>query len=170
MGILVHADKCTGCRCCELACYFARTDTFNPKKARIDVVSLDYIGFSNPVVCLLCKQPRCVEVCPVGALSQTEEGVIQVDEAACDGCKICVDECIVGAINFDEAAGLPLICDLCGGKPACIEWCPSGALTPSSVKKRKRRKALSYTLSKAKPFINKWKIPENALDWYQKYT
>ena len=170
MGISVDAEKCTGCTSCELACYFARTHAFNPKKSRIKVVPLDYLGFSNPVVCLLCKKPRCVEVCPTGALSQTEAGTIHVDEEKCDGCRICVGECIVGAINFDEERGLPLICDLCGGNPMCVEWCPTGALTFNNGKKDKRKKELAYTLAKAKPFLKKWGIPETALNWYEKFV
>jgi len=170
MGISVTAEKCTGCIICELVCYFARANVFNPKKSRIKVVPLDYLGFSNPVVCLLCKKPRCVEVCPTGALSQTEGGIIRLDEEKCDGCHICVDECIVGAINFDEETGLPLICDLCGGKPMCVEWCPSGALTLNSSKKSKGKKEMAYTVTKAKPLLKKWGIPEEALDWYKKFT
>ena len=170
MGISVDASKCTGCRSCELACYFTRAGVFNPDKARIKVVNLDYLGFSNPVICLRCKQPRCVEVCPAGALSRTETGVILVDEAKCDGCQLCVDECIVGAINFDEDRRLPLICDLCGGKPVCVEWCEFGALSLNSDKGKQGKKELSYTITKAKPFLKKVGIPESALDWYKRFT
>lgn len=170
MAISVDAGKCTGCNNCELVCSFVRDHAFNPKKARIKVIPLDYLGFSNPVLCLLCKKPRCVEVCPTKALSQTKDGGIHVDEAKCDGCRICVDECIVGAINFDEESGLPLICDLCGGKPMCVEWCYSGALTTNSGKRHKGKKELANTVTKAKPFLRKWGIPEEALDWYKKFT
>ncbi len=170
MGISVDAKKCTGCRNCELVCYFARSKVFNPRKARIKVVSLAHIGFNSPVVCLLCKRPRCVEVCPTAALSRTETGIIVVDEEKCDGCRICVDECIVGAISFDEEAGLPLICDLCDGKPVCIDWCPTGALALNSGKRSKGKKELSYTLTKVKPLLAKWGIPETALDWHKRFT
>ena len=169
IGISVDAEKCTGCNSCELACYFVRANAFNHKRSRIKVVHLDYLGFFNPVTCILCRKPRCVEVCPTGALSQTGVGTIHVDEEKCDGCRICVDECIVGAINFDEEKGLPLICDLCGGKPVCVEWCPTGALTFSSSKKTKGKKEVKYTVTKAGPFLKKWGIPEAALDWYKKF-
>jgi Fe-S-cluster-containing dehydrogenase component len=170
MRVLVNAEKCTGCNSCELACSFSKAQKFNPKKARIKVVTLDYLGFSNPVVCLLCKKPKCVEACPKGALSQTETGTIHVSEDKCDGCQICVDECIVGHINFDEENGIPLICDLCGGKPMCVEWCPRGALIFENGKKSRGRKGLMVTLKKAKPFLREWGIPENELDWYKKFT
>lgn len=170
MKLMVKPEKCTGCNSCELACYFARAHIFNPKKARIKAVPLDYLGFSNPVVCLLCKKPKCVDECPTGALRQTETGTIHVAEEKCDGCRICVEACIVGAINFDEETGFPLICDLCGGKPACVEWCPSGAIMFKNGKKSKGRKDLMITIKKAKRYLNKWGIPESELDWYRKFT
>ena len=102
MRIAVAAEKCTGCRSCELICQFSRSQVFNPSLTRIKIIAFDYLGFSNPVLCIQCKRPRCVEVCPTGALSKTEAGTISVDEEKCSGCRLCVDECIVGAINFDE--------------------------------------------------------------------
>lgn len=169
MGILTDARKCTACRRCELACYFGRSKVFNPRKARIKVVSLDCIGFNNPVVCLLCKKLRCVEACPTGVLSIADNGVVLVDEDRCDGCRVCVEECIIGAINFDEEQGQPLICDLCNGKPVCIEWCPAGALTLNNRKRSKGEKELSYTIMKVKPLLAEWVILEQALDWYKKF-
>ena len=147
---------------------------FEPKNACVKVVSLDYWGFSNPVVCIQCKKPVCVEVCPTQALSQTELGIIQVAEGKCDGCGICVDECPIGAINWHEERGLPMICDLCGGKPVCVEWCPIDALTfnNSSVKriKGKGKKELSYSIAKGKRSLSKLKIPKNVFDWYEKFV
>ena len=170
MRISINPEKCTGCNSCELVCSFAKTHTFNPKKARIKVVPLDYLGFSNPILCLQCKKPKCVEMCPTGALRKTETGAIRVDEEKCDGCQICVDECIMGAINFDDDKGFPMICDLCGGKPMCVEWCPSGALMFTNDKKNRGRKDLMITIKKAKPFLKKWGIPESELDWYKNFT
>jgi Fe-S-cluster-containing hydrogenase component 2 len=169
MGIIVDPGKCTGCKSCELICYFNRSQFFNPKKARIKVVDLDYLGFSNPVLCLHCKRPRCVEVCPTGALSQTDDETIAVDEVKCNGCRICVDECVIGAINFDEHRGLPLICDLCGGNPICVKWCHSGALRVNLGKRTKGKKKLRFTIIRAKPFLKKWGIREDVLEWYKKF-
>lgn len=169
MKIVIDSGKCTGCKCCELICYFTRFQTFNPKKACIKVVDLDYLGFSNPVLCIQCKKPRCVYICPKKALNQTEDGIIIVDETKCDGCRICIDECIIGAINFDKDRGVPLICNFCGGDPMCVKWCHSGTLRLSSDRRTRGKKELSYTIKKAKPFLRKWGIPEDSLDWYKKF-
>ena len=170
MKILVDAEKCTGCNSCELICFFRRAKVFNPEKSRIKVVHLDYLGFSNPVVCTLCQKPKCVEVCPTDALSQKENGTIRVDREKCNGCRLCVSECIIGAINFDEERELPLTCDLSGGKPECVEWCPTGALTCSRRKKEIRGKEMSYSISKTKSFLKKCGIPEVELEWYKKFS
>ena len=173
MRISVTAEKCTACRICELACSYTKLQVFKPKTACIKVVNLDYWGFSNPVLCIQCKKPVCVEVCPKQALSQTERGTIAVDEENCDGCGICVDECPIGAINWHEERGLPMICDLCGGKPVCVEWCPIGALTFSnnSAKRVKGRgkKELKYSIEKGKRSLSKLKIPEHVFNWYEKF-
>ncbi len=173
MRISVNADKCTGCRICELACSHTKLQTFNHKNARIKVVDLDYWGFSNPVVCIQCPKPACVEVCPTQALSQTGEGIILLDEGKCDGCGICVDECPIGAINWHDEQALPMICDLCGGKPVCVEWCSFGALTFNSRNEKrikgKGKKELNYSIAKGKRSLSKLNIPENVSGWYEKF-
>ena len=173
MGISVTAEKCTGCRICELACSHTKLKAFAPKNACIKVVNLDYWGFSNPVVCIQCKKPVCVEVCPTKALSQTELRTIQVDKGKCDRCGMCMEECPIGAINWNEERGLPMICDLCDGKPVCVEWCPIEALTfkNSSIKRTrgKGKKELSYSIAKGKRSLSKLNIPKNVFDWYEKF-
>ena len=170
MRILVDIEKCTGCKSCELICYFTRAQSVNPGLSRIKVVSLEDVGISNPVVCIQCKRPRCVEVCPTEALSKTPAGTIALDIDKCSGCKICVTECIIGAINFDEEKGLPLICDLCGDTPQCVAWCPTEALSLNNDSKDLRKKAVSYTLTRVKPILNKRGIPASALEWYKQFA
>ena len=172
MKISVVAEKCTGCRICELVCSNIKVQVFNPKAACIKIVDLDYWSFSSPVVCIQCKNPRCVEICPTKALSQMELGTILVDKEKCTGCGDCVQECPVGAINFYE--GLPMICDLCGGSPSCVEWCPSGAivLNSGSVPRAKGRgkKELSQAIQKGKRSLDKLNIPEYVSDWYDQFV
>lgn len=173
MKISVTAEKCTGCRICELACSHTKLQTYDPKSACIKVVNLDYWGFSDPVLCIQCPKPACVEACPTQALSQTEEGIILLDAGKCDGCGDCVPACPIGAINWREDQGLPMICDLCGGEPVCVEWCPNDVLSfnNNSVKKIKGRgkKELKYSIGRGKRTLSKLKVSKNVFDWYEKF-
>ena len=168
-NLQVQAEKCTGCNCCEMACYFEKAGAFNPTRSRIKVVHFEYFGISVPVLCIQCKKPKCVEVCPVGALDKTGEGIIEMDPVKCTGCGLCVEACVIGAINFDEEKKQPLICDFCGGNPACVRWCPSGALTFRRVG-ADGGKHISYSIKKIKPLMKKYGIDEDALEWYEQFT
>lgn len=174
MKILVDAEKCTGCRICELVCSQSKLQDFNPKMACIKVINLDYWGFSNPVLCIQCKKPACVEACPTDALTQLENGVIRLDKTKCDACGLCVDACPIGAINWDNVQAKPMICDQCGGSPLCVEWCPSGVLTtnssPAERKRPRGRKELKVSIAKGKRSLAKLNIPKEVFAWYDKFV
>lgn len=165
--IAVDATKCTGCRCCEFICSFTKSGAFNPKKSRVKVNVLDYVGFSDPVLCLHCSNPACVEACPNGALRKAGGSII-VSTARCDSCGLCVDNCVTGAIRLAPQTGEPLICDLCGGTPQCVEWCPTGALTTAELG-RSGPEGVDDTISKAERVLRERGIPETALDWYRQF-
>lgn len=173
MRIAVDADKCTACRICELVCSHTKLQTFNSKSACIKICNLDYWGFSNPVLCKQCKDPVCVEVCSMQALSQTEAGTILVAQGKCNGCGTCADVCPFEAIKWHDERGLLMICDLCGGKPVCVEWCPTGALTFSNTyvkaSKGKGKRELRYSVRIGKRYLNKLNIPSDVLNWYEKF-
>jgi carbon-monoxide dehydrogenase iron sulfur subunit len=170
MKVIADIEKCTGCNCCELICHFNKSHIFSPEKSRIKVVHFDYLGISNPVLCIQCNDPRCVEGCPSQALIKQENGMIKLIEDRCTGCRNCVTECIIGAINFDKEEKLPLICDACDGDPACVKWCPSGALRIIQTATERKSKEVAYTISRSKALLKKAEIPEKNLDWYRKFA
>jgi carbon-monoxide dehydrogenase iron sulfur subunit len=124
--LFIEAEKCTGCRMCELACSSAREGVFNPLHSRIRIVTESLEGWSSPSVCLQCEDAMCMAVCPVGAIGRGEtphgDFLITVDKERCTGCQRCVAACPFGAIEFFKDFG-PLKCDLCGGSPACVNFC-----------------------------------------------
>lgn len=126
--IRVDAEKCSGCRSCEMICSFKHEGKFSPTLSRIRVIKEDKHGFDYPILCHQCDPCAAVAACPVGALSKTELGITQLNKDACVGCGYCKDACTFEALELDEFSR-PLICDLCGGEPICVRRCPTNAIT-----------------------------------------
>jgi len=125
--VAADLEKCTGCGVCELVCALKREKVYNPQRSRIKVLRLNQI-LNMPVACRLCENPPCVAACPLDCLTQSESGVIIVDEDKCDGCGWCIKACPYGAVVFNPKKKTAMICDLCDGDPQCVEWCPEEAL------------------------------------------
>lgn len=124
----VDAEKCSGCRSCEMICSFKHEGKFSPTLSRIRVIKEDKHGFDYPILCRQCDPCAAVAACPVGALTKTALGITQLNKDACVGCTSCKDACSFGALELDEISR-PLICDLCGGEPICVRRCPTNAIT-----------------------------------------
>jgi carbon-monoxide dehydrogenase iron sulfur subunit len=139
--LVITPERCIGCRTCELICSFTKIQEFNPKTSRVCVFSYDEAAISVPMMCMQCEEPSCMVVCPLSAISKTEQGVL-IDEKKCIGCKMCVSACPLGNITFSTVERKIVKCNLCDGKPQCAEFCPSGAIsfmetTPGNLNRKK---------------------------------
>ncbi len=78
---------------------------------------------------MLCKKPKCIEVCESKAL-HLENGIVALDENKCTGCWSCIEVCPFKSIFKNELLGVAVKCDLCKGKEelACVASCPTAAL------------------------------------------
>jgi Fe-S-cluster-containing hydrogenase component 2 len=154
----VDAQKCTGCRICELVCSQAKEGAFNPKRSRIRVVKMERFFVDLPSTCRQCADAACEDACPARAVTKQPSGAMRVDEAACTGCGACAEACPFGAIAVGRATGKATVCDLCEGDPACVRWCPTEALTfrrPTDP----GAKPSKASVPAARSLLMKWGIP-----------
>jgi Fe-S-cluster-containing dehydrogenase component len=90
-------------------------------------------AFFVPKLCNQCGNPACVQVCPVGATYQTNDGVVLVDRKWCIGCGYCIMACPYGVRFFHPVHKVAEKCNFCyhritkGMKPACEQACAFGA-------------------------------------------
>jgi carbon-monoxide dehydrogenase iron sulfur subunit len=134
--IIVHQEKCTACRECELACSFSHEGVFNPALSRIRVNDFYEEQFYLPMTCVHCADAPCATVCPTVAIQKEPDGQILVHDARCIGCKMCLLACPFGVMGFQPHTGVAQNCDLCrnvADGPQCVAYCVPQALEYADV-------------------------------------
>ena len=100
-----------------------------PVFARIRVEEKDNITYA--VSCRHCKDPICVKSCISGALSKDEMGTVVIDHDRCVGCLTCILVCPYGAVSVGEGGVVQkfeLCLKNSCGEPACVKGCPNRAI------------------------------------------
>lgn len=95
---------------------------------RIHVEGDDKISYG--VNCRHCTDPLCIKSCIAGALSK-KDGLVCVDQSKCVGCLTCVLVCPYGALSPAESGVMQkceLCLTNSSGSPACVQGCPNNAL------------------------------------------
>ncbi len=125
----INAEKCTGCRKCEMVCSIFHTGTSDPNRSRIKVTKWENIGLYLPVSCHNCEKPFCIEVCPAKACHRDlQTNKVVIDKTKCIGCKTCILACPFGVPLFDKIERVTIKCDFCDGDPQCVACCEAGAI------------------------------------------
>ena len=117
-------------------------DGFIDDKIRDEEVEPEDIAkaFFVPKLCNQCENPACVQVCPVGATYQTDDGIVLIDREWCIGCGYCVMACPYGVRFFHPEKKVADKCNFCyhrisnGMDPACVENCAFGARRIANLK------------------------------------
>ncbi len=137
--LLIDSDRCLRCFACEIAC--KQENNLPPGPRWNSVVTVgprlvegqlhqDFVF----ATCLQCDDPLCLTVCPAGAVSKREDGLVLIDEAECLGCGLCVLACPFGAVHLRPDQKKVWKCDQCldrvdhGLQPSCVQHCAGGAL------------------------------------------
>ena len=158
-AILYDSSKCSACKGCQVQCkqwnmmpsslgkdeskfsggYQSMADLNGDTRLLIELrekgapAGVEW-AFSRRA-CFHCKEPACMDVCPVGAISQLEDGTVKLDSGKCVGCKYCTAACPFEVPKYRENFGVSNKCTLCddrvdqGREPACVQTCPAAALT-----------------------------------------
>jgi molybdopterin-containing oxidoreductase family iron-sulfur binding subunit len=152
---VIDLRSCDGCKKCTVSCQ--KRHGLRTEQTWIKVYEMDDDKggtFNMPRPCMMCEDPPCLKVCPVGATLRTDEGLVLVDTDACVGSRACMAACPYEARYFNWSEPLPAKrmampntpqmpvakkgtvgkCVLCadrlpfGELPACVSGCPMGVM------------------------------------------
>jgi len=158
-AFIVDTEKCIGCGKCASACreennvpkdcyrtWIERYRIMENGEVKVDSPHGGEHGFEPvkdtgkvekaffvPKLCNHCKDPNCVQVCPVGATYVSKEGFVLVDEKQCVACGYCIQACPYGARFLNPVTNVADKCTWCfhrvkqGFDPACVTVCPAKA-------------------------------------------
>ena len=121
--IRIDADKCNGCRACEVVCsaFHAnpRYSSNNPGRSRIRVIREPIRGFYLPVYAGEYARAECM------GRDKFVLGGKEYDE-----CSFCRAVCPSRDLFKEPDSGLPLKCDMCADEeePVCVKYCFENAL------------------------------------------
>ena len=122
-NIKVDADRCNGCRGCEIACSAFHAEpkysSVNPARSRIRVITHRLKDIWLPVF--------------AGGYTPTEcagRDTYMIDGKEYDECGFCRATCPSRDMFKEPDSGLPLKCDMCEGEdePLCVKWCLTDVL------------------------------------------
>jgi len=122
--IKIDADKCNGCRGCEIICssYHAmpKYSSNNPARSRIQIITNRLENKWLPVF--------AGEYAPAECMGRNK---YVIDGKEYDECDFCRAICPSRGLFKEPDSGLPLKCDMCEGTemPKCVEWCLNDVLT-----------------------------------------
>ncbi len=137
-GFLIDQSKCIGCHACSTACKSENQVPLGVNRTWVKYVETgaypDVRRRFQVTRCNHCANPPCVRICPVTAMYQRSDGIVEFDPSICIGCKSCMQACPYDSIYLDPETNTAAKCTFCahrldvGLEPACVVVCPEHAI------------------------------------------
>ncbi len=124
--IRVDADKCNGCRACEIICSAFHAEpkysSVNPARSRIQVITHRLRDIWVPVFAGEYAEAECLG-----------RNKYVIEEKEYDECTFCRASCPSRNLFKEPDSGLPLKCDMCEDEPPqeeplCVQACLNDVL------------------------------------------
>lgn len=142
-GFVIDNRRCIGCHACSVACKAENQVPLGVFRTWVKYVEKGRFPntrrYFQVTRCNHCENPPCVAICPVGAMYQRKDGIVDLDGSRCIGCKACMQACPYDAIYLDPQWGTAAKCHYCahrvdvGMEPACVVACPEHAIVAGDI-------------------------------------
>jgi Fe-S-cluster-containing dehydrogenase component/formate-dependent nitrite reductase membrane component NrfD len=142
-GFVIDNRKCIGCHACTVACKSEHDDPIGVNKTWVKYIEKGEFPNTNRnfsvMRCNHCDDSPCTDVCPVTALWEREDGIVDFDPERCIGCKACMQGCPYDALYIDPNTDTAAKCNYCshrvdtGREPACVTVCPEDAIVAGDL-------------------------------------
>ena len=137
-GFVIDNRKCIGCHACTVACKTENHVPLTVNRTWVKYVEKGQFPNTRRVFqvtrCNHCDNPPCVTICPVTAMYQRRDGIVDFSSERCIGCKACMQACPYDSIYIDPEEGTAAKCHFCahrtevGLEPSCVVVCPEHAI------------------------------------------
>lgn len=142
-GFVIDNRKCIGCHACTTACKSENQVPIGVNRTWVKYVEKGRFPDTRRTFqvtrCNHCANPPCVRICPVTAMFQRPDGIVDFDPERCIGCKACLQACPYDAIYIDPDSQTAAKCHYCahrteiGLEPACVVVCPEHAIVSGDL-------------------------------------
>jgi Fe-S-cluster-containing dehydrogenase component/formate-dependent nitrite reductase membrane component NrfD len=137
-GFIIDNRKCIGCHACTVACKQEHDLPIGVNRTWVKYVEKGTFPSTRRLFsvqrCNHCANAPCVEICPVTALWQRKDGIVDFSGDRCIGCKACMQACPYDAIYIHPDDNTAAKCNYCahrvevGLNPPCVNVCPEHAI------------------------------------------
>ena len=137
-GFVINNKTCIGCHACSVACKSENEVPLGVNRTWVKYVEKGEFPHTTRnfqvTRCNHCANPPCVRICPVTAMYQRNDGIVEFDPEVCISCKACMQACPYDAIYIDPETHSAAKCHYCshrtdlGLEPACVVVCPTRSI------------------------------------------